>query len=73
MTRLGEDGVVLDFEPELGPFGASISRITLPAHWSRGLSRDDDVAISRADEHLELRIGDRRFVYSRIGLELLTH
>ena len=69
MTRLGEDGVVLDFESELGPFGASISRITLPAHWSRGLSRNDETTISRSGDHLDLRIGDRRFAYSRVGLE----
>ena len=69
MTRLGEDGVVLDFESELGPFGTSISRITLPAHWSRGLSRNDETTISRSGDHLDLRIGDRRFAYSRVGLE----
>ena len=69
MTRLGEEGVVLDFEPVLGPFGASISRITLPTHWSWGLSRDDEVMTSRSGGPLELRIGDQRFVYSRVGLE----
>ena len=69
MTRLGEDGVVLDFEPVLGPFGTSISRIALPAHWSRDHSRDDKVTTSCSGGALELRVGERRFVYSRAGLE----
>ena len=69
MTRLGEDGMVLDFESVCGPFGTSISRITLPAHWSRGLSPGEDVAISHSGGQLKLRVGERRFAYSRVGLE----
>ena len=69
MTRLGEDGVVLDFDPVPGPFGTSVSRMTLPAHWARGLSRDDEVAITDSGTPLALRVGDRLFTYSRVGLE----
>ena len=69
MTRLGEDGRVVDFEPVTGPFGEAISRMTLPAHWSRGLSRDDEVAIDDSGNPLTLRVGDRLFRYSRAGLE----
>ena len=69
MTRLGENGMVLDFEPVHGPFGTLISRMTLPAHWSRGLSEDDEVAVDGTGDRLTIRVGDQHFTYSRVGLE----
>ena len=73
MTRLSEHGVVLDFEPVAGPFGVPVSRIPLPAHWSRGIPPDDEVAVSRTDDGLRLRIGASTFRYSRAGLRRERH
>ena len=74
MTRLGEDGVVLTFEPRpVGPFGNPISQITLPARWSAGISSADAEAAraSPVADGLVLSIGERQFSYSRKGLDSL--
>lgn len=71
-TRLGSEGAVIRFAGAIsGPFGAPVSRITLPAHWSRDIPLDDmPVAPEvREDGTLAFAIGAHRFVYSRRGLE----
>ncbi len=73
VTRLGEEGVVLRLDPPpVGPFGHCITRIALPARWSRGIGRDETVEISADEESLVLSIGGWRFRYSRQGLALET-
>ena len=73
MTRLGEEGVVLPLDPAPeGPFGKSITRIALPALWSRGITRDDHVAIERDGDGLILSIAKWRFHYSRGGLAKIS-
>ena len=70
MTRLGEEGAVLELDPPPeGPFGQQVTRIALPAHWSRGLTGEDKVEVARDDLGLVLSIADRRFRYSTEGLE----
>lgn len=73
MTRLGEEGVILTLpDSPTGPFGSPISRIALPAHWSQGISGEDEEArvVSQSGECMtELAIGEKRFLYSRSGLE----
>lgn len=72
MTRLGEEGVVLELDsPHLGPFGNRVARITLPAHWSVGISSDEAkaVKVSPVAGELVLAVGEREFLYSRAGLE----
>ena len=72
MTRLGEEGVVLTFDPSLlGPFGNQITRITLPARWSAGISSNEAEAVQTRSiqDGLILTVGDREFRYSRLGLE----
>lgn len=72
MTRLGEEGVVLTLDPPpLGPFDNQITRITLPAHWSTGIaSNDAETATARpVPGGLLFMVGNRRFRYSRLGLD----
>ena len=70
MTRLGEEGAVLTFDaPVEGPFGCSITRIAVPARWSPGLKGDEAVVVDPSESGLLLSAGERRFHYSRQGLE----
>ena len=69
MTRLGEEGAILDLDPPPeGPFGLRVTRIALPAHWSKGLTGEAPVGVTRDDPGLVLSIADRRFHYSAEGL-----
>ena len=68
LTRIGEEGVVLDLAPVQGPFGQVISRITLPAHWSWPGAEDSSVQTHGEGERLTLDVGGRLFNYSRAGL-----
>ena len=68
LSRLGEDGMVLNFDPApKGPFGTSISRLALPARWSRGV-KDCDPTVENSGDGLVVSVGDRQFWYSRAGL-----
>ena len=69
MTRLGEEGVVLDLDPPPeGPFGLPVTRITLPARWSQGITDNDLVETKRDEAGLILSVAGRFFLYSREGL-----
>ncbi len=73
VTRLGEEGAVLTLdEPVVGPFGCFISRIALPAHWSRGLNDGSTVDVRNGEEGLLLTVDRREFRYSRGGLEVVA-
>lgn len=75
-TRLGAEGAMIRFHREvIGPFGTPVSRITLPAHWSRGLAHEDAPVAPevREDGTLAFALEARRFVYSRRGLERARH
>ncbi len=71
VTRLSEEGVVLNLpESLMGPFGSPITRIVLPAHWSRGIAKDAPVeAAVQGELNMELGVGDQVFLYSRAGLD----
>ena len=67
-TRLGEQGAVLTLpDGTIGPFGTPIRTIALPAHWSRGITGEDQVHIS-GDGPLMIAIGSRTFVYDTAGM-----
>jgi len=67
-TRLGEEGVVLELPPgTLGVFGTPVSRIALPAHWSRGLIGDEPVSVE-AGPPIRMTVSDRAFLYGPEGL-----
>ena len=69
VTRIGSEGRVLSLESQpVGPFGRTVTRIALPAHWCRGLAVDDVPVVERCDGGLALRLGDAAFHYSRQGL-----
>ena len=67
-TRLGEEGVRLTLPDGVtGPFGAEIRTLTLPPHWSRGLSGDEEIDIS-SQSPLAMTVSDRSFTYDATGL-----
>ena len=73
MTRLGEEGAVLQLSPApVGPFGAPVSRVTLPPHWSYGISQDHEVRIERNDTGMCLSVAGKSFRYDRTGLSKET-
>lgn len=72
LTRLGEEGAVLTLDPpSLGPFGREITRVTLPARWSAGISSEEAkrVEVHPTQEGVTLKVGDRSYGYSRSGVE----
>lgn len=70
MTRLGAEGAVIPLSPEPeGPFGMPVSRITLPSHWSVGISREPEVLVERDEKGLDLQVDGQSFRYERTGLE----
>ena len=72
-TRLGEEGARIAIEPPVtGPFGTSISGLTLPAHWSRGLDTTAPVAPRQDGDALVFEIGQRSFRYDRSGVARMT-
>ena len=72
MTRLGEEGAILKLDNAIGPFGCPVTRITLPARWSKGISEEEaDGVITESDgEDLLMTVAGRHFRYSRGGLML---
>lgn len=71
-SRLGGQGPVYDLpDGTTGPFGAEITRIALPAHWSQGLSGEEVVTVTPEPDGLMLSLGEVRFQYSRAGLTRL--
>ena len=73
MTRLGEEGVILSLDPPPeGPFNCPITRIALPARWSHGIAKDDQVEITQDETGLVLSVAEQRFSYSREGLERIA-
>lgn len=68
-TRLGEEGAILQLPPgTVGAFGDPISRIALPAHWSHGLSGEEEVAVDQGSS-ICLTVSDMVFSYGPGGLE----
>lgn len=67
-TRIGGEGVILTLPPDtIGPFGAAITRLALPAHWSHGLKEDEAVRVS-AGRPLRVTVSDTHLVYGSLGL-----
>ncbi len=67
-TRLGEEGVVLRLPPgTLGAFGAPITRLALPAHWSRGLTGHEEVCVEEGPP-VRVTVSDRVMTYGSEGL-----
>ncbi len=69
-TRLGADALRLPLDRQVkSPFGQILSEITLPEHLAPK-QPDDTVTVERDEDGvLHLRCADRRYTYSRYGLE----
>src|SRR5262249_27883523 len=70
-TGLGEEGMRLALaEPHpKGPFGAPIAELVLPAHWSHGLTTNDEpVAHYSEADALIVTAGGHTLNYDRVGL-----
>ncbi|MBF0185570.1 MAG: CRISPR-associated helicase Cas3' [Magnetococcales bacterium] len=69
-TRLGAEGAQISFEKAVtGPFGQTISGVTLPAHWSHGAVPEEKIMVLVTNNQLCFTIDDVQFVYGREGLE----
>ena len=69
LTRLGEEALVLTLDPPpVSPYGVPISRISLPASWSRGIPKDQAAETASCGNELYILVGGRYFRYSREGL-----
>lgn len=70
-TRLGGEGVRLEFAAVDGPFGQRIGSVTLPEHWSRGIDASAPVA-ELVDGGVLVRAGEATFFYDRGGIKRNT-
>lgn len=69
-TRLGEDGVILTLPVgTIGAFGTPISRLALPAYWSKGLTGEESVEIFPGHP-TRVTVSDRVMTYGPEGLSL---
>ena len=70
-TRLGDEGIEVKFAPEpQSPFDQAIliPNLKIPGHMSRGLTPEESITPEMADAGFEFSVGERRFVYDRLGL-----
>ncbi len=70
-TRLGDDRVDVAFaQPQASPFGgaARIEGLALPLRWLGGAELPDMVAPSAMQDGFGFAVGERGFVYDRLGL-----
>lgn len=69
MTRLGEMGPEVMLPPDtIGPFGAAISRLVLPARWAKRVEIPEVVRPVAGAGGIELRVDRLRLRYGREGL-----
>lgn len=70
LTRLGRPTFELPLAAPLrSPFGVTIDRVSLPAHWLKGDSLPETLEAEASPEGLRFRIGASAFRYTRLGLE----
>ncbi|MCB1391033.1 MAG: CRISPR-associated helicase Cas3' [Rhodobacteraceae bacterium] len=71
-TRIGAAGIVLALDvagpAPIGPFGLPVTRLALPARWSKGLIGDETPEITAVEGTLWIAMADRLFQYDRRGL-----
>lgn len=69
-TRLGEQGPIVPLAPgTLGPFGAVVSSLTLPARWLPGDLPASEPVVTPLDEGFSFAVGERMFTYTRKGID----
>ena len=71
-TRLGDEGVTVEFEPPpVSPFdrGLPIPQMSIPHHMARGLTPEKPVSTTPTADGFEFLVGDANFRYDRLGLQ----
>jgi CRISPR-associated endonuclease/helicase Cas3 len=69
LTRLGGDRLILTApEGAIGPFGAAITTLSVPAYLLKGASADATPTFEGGGARLIITIGDARLRYDRFGL-----
>lgn len=70
LTRLGEPTFDIPLaQPMASPFGATIARVTIPAHWLAEGVIPEQVQAEATAEGFRFAIGAAAFRYTRFGLE----
>ena len=70
-TRLGDESVEVKFDLALpSPFNGeeAIDAISIPARWLGEATPDESVAPTVEGREIKFQVGDRNFVYDRLGL-----
>ncbi len=68
-TRLGLDDRTVELPAgTIGPFGSAISLLSVSGRWLRGVTIDAPRHVAVAPGGLSFAVGDRKFVYDRLGL-----
>ncbi|NLY54281.1 MAG: CRISPR-associated helicase Cas3' [Firmicutes bacterium] len=72
-TRLGIDQLQLAFDrPVTSPFGKTLVEMTIPGHMAPAELKDEPLVVEEAaDGVITFRCQDRRYRYSRYGLEVI--
>lgn len=72
-TRLGAAGPLIRFAPgTIGPFGAEITQMAIPAHWRGIVAPDTAIEPEHAEDGLRFDLGKERLFYGRSGLAQLA-
>ncbi|MCX8098524.1 MAG: CRISPR-associated helicase Cas3' [Casimicrobiaceae bacterium] len=70
LTRLGQPTYEVPLaEPMRSPFGAFVKRLSIPAHWLKGVELPERLTAEPCDDGFRVQIADQRFRYTRLGLE----
>lgn len=70
LTRLGRPTFEIPLTvPARSPFGVTIDRVVIPAHWLDGITPPETVQVNPRPEGFAFAIGGKTFRYSRFGLE----
>lgn len=68
-TRLGAEGARIELpDGTIGPFGAPVSALVLPAHWSKGVD-PDSTALEQTDTGLKITLNNQVLIYDHLGLQ----
>lgn len=73
-TRLGDEGIKVEFEPRPpSPFrpGAAIAELTVPAHMGGGPGSEEAIRPEPVEGGFVFAVGGREFTYDRLGLRRL--
>ena len=73
-TRLGDEGIKVEFEPRPpSPFspGTTIAELAIPAHMGVSQANEEAIAPERIEGGFRFRVRERELIYDRLGLRRL--